>query len=221
MRSGDWKLIYRWEPHREYPETRELYDLGKDPGETTNLAKEHSDQVARLEKLIERFIAETGAVAPIPNPAYREPAVSNAAAGKKSVVTKSAEGPVPKFCEAKLGEGMLKVTGTGRRPFLGTAQARFEGPLKVRVEIQAPVGGVVQCQWKEADQEEFPQEGQIVEQTLSATGDWQVVELDLPLEGVGGLLRLHLPDADGKTVAIRSYRIAGADGRVKEWRFGE
>ena len=221
VRSGDWKLIYRWEPHREYPETRELYDLGKDPGETTNLAEEHSDQVARLEKLIERFIAETGAVAPIPNPAYREPAVSNAAAGKKSVVTKSAEGLVPKFCEAKLEEGMLKVTGTGRRPFLGTAQGRFEGPLKVRVEIQAPAGGVVQCQWKEADQEEFPQEGQLMEQTLSATGDWQVVELVLPLEGVGGLLRLHLPATDGKAVAIKSYRIEGADGRVKEWRFGE
>ena len=216
VRAGDWKLIYRWEPHREYPETRELYNLKNDLGETRNLATAHPDQVAKLEKLIERFIAETGANAPIPNPVWKEPGPT-----KLSVAKKTSDGLVPRLATLAIVPGALEVTGTGARPFLGTAQARFSGPLKVRIEMKASGGGGGQVQWRTDEQGDFPKGGQVLDYTLSASDDWQEISLDLPVEGRAGTIRLYLPAAKGKMVAIRSYRIEGSDGSVKEWRFGE
>ena len=216
VRAGDWKLIYRWEPHREYPETRELYNLKNDLGETRNLATAHPDQVAKLEKLIERFIAETGANAPIPNPVWKEPGPT-----KLSVAKKTSDGLVPRLATLAIVPGALEVTGTGARPFLGTAQARFSGPLKVRIEMKASGGGGGQVQWRTDEQGDFPKGGQVLDYTLSASDDWQEVSLDLPVEGRAGTIRLYLPSTKGKMVAIRSYRIEGSDGSVKEWRFGE
>lgn len=216
VRAGDWKLIYRWEPHREYPETRELYDLGKDPGESRNLANVHPERVAKLERLIEQFMVDTGAAAPIPNPATKAPGAPESVA---AAVT--SEGLVPRLATLKLAEGALVVTGTGPRPFLGTAQARFSGPLKVELELQAPEGGSGLLQWRTSAQEDFPKEGQVVDYTVAASAGWQRVSLSLPVEGVSGTIRLYLPVTNGKTVAIRSYRIIGSDGRVKAWRFGE
>ena len=40
VRQGDWKLIRRFEPHPQYPEVRELYNLREDLGETKNLARD-------------------------------------------------------------------------------------------------------------------------------------------------------------------------------------
>ncbi len=216
VRAGDWKLIYRWEPHREYPETRELYNLKNDLGETRNLATAHPDQVAKLEKLIERFIAETGANAPIPNPVWKEPGPT-----KLSVAKKTSDGLVPRLATLAIVPGALEVTGTGARPFLGTAQARFSGPLKVRIEMKASGGGGGQVQWRTDEQGDFPKGGQVLDYTLSASDGWQEISLDLPVEGRAGTIRLYLPAAKGKMVAIRSYRIEGSDGSVKEWRFGE
>lgn len=216
VRAGDWKLIYRWEPHREYPETRELYNLKNDLGETRNLATAHPDQVAKLEKLIERFIAETGANAPIPNPVWKEPGPT-----KLSVAKKTSDGLVPRLATLAIVPGALEVTGTGARPFLGTAQARFSGPLKVRIEMKASGGGRGQVQWRTDEQGDFPKGGQVLDYTLSASDDWQEISLDLPVEGRAGTIRLYLPAAKGEMVAIRSYRIEGSDGSVKEWRFGE
>ena len=216
VRAGAWKLIYRWEPHREYPETRELYNLKNDLGETRNLATAHPDQVAKLEKLIERFIAETGANAPIPNPVWKEPGPT-----KLSVAKKTSDGLVPRLATLAIVPGALEVTGTGARPFLGTAQARFSGPLKVRIEMKASGGGGGQVQWRTDEQGDFPKGGQVLDYTLSASDDWQEISLDLPVEGRAGTIRLYLPAAKGEMVAIRSYRIEGSDGSVKEWRFGE
>jgi arylsulfatase A-like enzyme len=216
VRAGDWKLIYRWEPHREYPETRELYNLKNDLGETRNLATAHPDQVAKLEKLIERFIAETGANAPIPNPVWKEPGPT-----KLSVAKKTSDGLVPRLATLAIVPGALEVTGTGARPFLGTAQARFSGPLKVRIEMKASGGGGGQVQWRTDEQGDFPKGGQVLDYTLSASDGWQEISLDLPVEGRAGTIRLYLPSTKGKMVAIRSYRIEGSDGSVKKWRFGE
>jgi arylsulfatase A-like enzyme len=215
VRSGDWKLIRRWEPHRDYPEVRELYDLGKDPGETTNLAKVHPDKVTELDARIDRFIDSTGATVPIPNPAWRDPAATPTAAA----VTRTADGLVPKQCTAGVVDGVLRVTGTGRQPFLGTARVRFAGPIEVTLRLRSPGGGRVACQWRTASQEDFPGEGQIVESTLSDSGGWQDVTLSLPVSEAMGTLRFFLPASDGRSVDISAIRVAGSGGQVKSWEF--
>jgi len=79
VRQGDYKLIRRFEPHPKYPELVELYDLGKDIGETRNLAGKMPEKVKELQALIDGFVKETGALHPKPNPNYdpdRKPAAS-------------------------------------------------------------------------------------------------------------------------------------------------
>jgi len=70
--EGDWKLIRREEPLPQGDGAmRELYNLRDDVGETTNLAAIHPDRVRALEAIIDRLLADAGAVVPAPNPAFR------------------------------------------------------------------------------------------------------------------------------------------------------
>ena len=219
VRAGDWKLIYRWESHVRSPEIRELYHLGEDIGETRNLADEHPDKVAELEALVERFIADTGAAAPLPNPAWSGEA--KATAPSATTVEGAMDGLVARRCEAELADGALRVTASGPAPFLGTARARFKGPLRVALELRAASAGEGRLHWKTEGQEEFPEEGQSVDYALSGGGEWESVALDAPVEGRSGTLRIHLPAARGESVEIRSIEIEGADGKVVRWQFGE
>jgi hypothetical protein len=76
VRQGDWKLIRRFEPHRNYPEVRELYNLKEDIGETKNLASVMPDRVKELDALIDQFVQDTGALYPQPNPAFNRDATT-------------------------------------------------------------------------------------------------------------------------------------------------
>jgi len=209
VRAGDWKLISRWEPHRDYPETRELYQLKDDPGETKNLAPAMPGKVAELEALIERFITDTGAAVPIPNPAFRE-----------EVVTETREptfGLVPRQCELIRTGGAVRVTGTGNNAFIGTAQAKAGGSVKVSLRLKSPQGGSGKLTWKTAAQEDF-EEGQVVEYTLLSQPDWQDLEVTLPVEGIIGTLRLYLPLESGP-VDMAKMEISGESGKGRLWDF--
>ena len=209
VRAGDFKLIQRWEPRGEYV-VRELYDLGEDIGETSNLAEQLPGKVAELEALIADFIADTGALEPRPNPAYREAAATAQRAPDA--------GLVPKMSKATVADGVLRVEKAGRSPFLGTAQARaMTGPLVVRMRLRGPAGES-RVQWKSADQETFPENGQVVGYLLDGE-DWQEVTVRLPLEGKAGTVRLYLPATDDSAVEIEWIEITGEDGAAKRWDF--
>ncbi|NNM30865.1 MAG: sulfatase [Akkermansiaceae bacterium] len=208
VRAGEFKLIRRWEPHPGYPDVRELYDLRKDIGETTNLAAKMPAKVKELDRLIDRFIAETGALAPKPNPAY-QPGAAGAAGSP-------AAGLVPKMCTATVMDGALRVEADGRTPFLGTAQVKMTGPLTAKLRLRGMGPGRIQ--WMTRDQEEFPKEGQSVPFTLTERDAWQEVELQLPVKGTTRLVRLYLPAADGR-VDIQSIEYADRSGQSQTWNF--
>ena len=65
VREGRWKLIRFFEDGHE-----ELYDLGQDIGETTNLAQTHPAQTGRLSELLTRWQSDVEALIPEPNPRY-------------------------------------------------------------------------------------------------------------------------------------------------------
>lgn len=81
VRRGDWKLIRWFEPTDEN-ELVALYNLKEDLGETRNAAAEHPELVAELNGAIDRFLAETGALVPKPNPSFEAGAPAKAPAGK-------------------------------------------------------------------------------------------------------------------------------------------
>ena len=54
IREGDWKLIW----HTLLPQKIELYDIASDPSETKNVAAEHPEKVAELQKRVNELAAE-------------------------------------------------------------------------------------------------------------------------------------------------------------------
>lgn len=210
VRAGDYKLIRRWEPHPEYPELHELYNLKDDIGETTNLAAKMPDKVKELDALIDEFIKETGAVVPKPNPDYNP----RSQAAKRDPST----GLVPKMCKLSFVEGAIRIEGTGRTPFLGTAQVRFPGPLTLKLRIRSSAGGRGKVRWKTAQQQDFPQTGQSVDFDLKKSSGWQDVSVKVPLSGKPQIVRLYVP-ATKVPVEIQKIQFTGKGGGDKQWNF--
>jgi arylsulfatase A-like enzyme len=71
VRAGDWKLIRWFESGPNSADKFELYNLKDDLGESTNLASTTVAKVRELDAMIDRFLADTGATFPKPNPAFR------------------------------------------------------------------------------------------------------------------------------------------------------
>jgi arylsulfatase A-like enzyme len=67
VREGDWKLIRSFEGN-----TAELFNLKNDIGERQNRAAEMPEKVAELNRLLDRFLKDTGAALPRENPEEKE-----------------------------------------------------------------------------------------------------------------------------------------------------
>ncbi|MCM2370533.1 sulfatase [Aporhodopirellula aestuarii] len=214
VRKGEWKLIRRFEPHRDYPEVRELYNLTADISETNNLAPAMPDKVRELDALIDGFIADTGALMPIPNPAY-QPHAAKAARAPEA-------GLVPKMCTVEVKNGALVVTKEPgkQNPFLGTAQVKTRSPLTLLLQARSQAGGAGRVQWKSANQENFPDQGQVVNFQLAPGNEWQDLRIELPIENTTQIIRLYLPLENGH-VEIQSldYRDAKTKKSLKRWEF--
>ncbi len=72
IREGNYKLIHYWEDDR-----RELYDLGNDPTEQTDIAQEQPEVLADLDRQLTAWLDRTQARLPTPDPLY-DPAAEEA-----------------------------------------------------------------------------------------------------------------------------------------------
>ena len=70
VHQGDWKLIRLFFAGENGAHRYQLYNLGADLGEKTNLAAQDPARVKALDALIEKFLADTQAVTPVRNPAF-------------------------------------------------------------------------------------------------------------------------------------------------------
>ena len=80
LRQGDWKLIRFYCDNPDQSNRDELYNLADDPGERHDLASSQPVRVQALSNRLEKYLTETAAVIPRPNPAYMvnaRPAVPN------------------------------------------------------------------------------------------------------------------------------------------------
>ncbi len=212
VRQGDWKLIRRFQPHRDYPYIHELYNLKTDIGETKNLAASMPEKVNDLNALIDKFVEQTGALYPRPNPAYKPSSSINNARPDPL------QGLVPKFCKATLADGALRIEADGRSPFLGTGQIKIVGPLMLTLRIRSETGGTGKVQWKMLQQEAFPVSGQVVDFTVPASKQWQDIACKIPINGKPGIIRLYLP-AQESPVEIKTIQYSNDRKEVKAWSF--
>lgn len=198
VRQGGFKLIRWFDPAAP----RELYDLENDIGETTNLADAMADKVRELDHLIDGFLRDTNAPVPRPNPDY-QPGRQNPTA---STTGRPLQGWVPKGCTAAMEDGALVLRAGSRNPFLVRTGLKLQGPVTLTIQSSGQTGPA-KVQWRRADQETFPDNGQTREFELGAEGGR--VTLDTPdLHH----LRLYLPVQTGGELSVQAIELQPAKG---------
>ncbi|THW89708.1 alkaline phosphatase-like protein [Aureobasidium pullulans] len=60
VRCGDWKIVFI--PKPKGPEKWQLYNLSKDPGEIHDLGEEDPERLARMIKMWDQYVLETGVI---------------------------------------------------------------------------------------------------------------------------------------------------------------
>ncbi len=207
VRRGDFKLL-RWFGN---PNTHELYNLRDDLSETNNLAETQPDKVKELETLIDGFLHQTGATYPRPNPAF-QPSLAETAKDPLNAWKQ-------RGCKAKIVNGILTITGTGRpgTAFLGHATGRMMAPATVKMRIKSTVGGSGRI-------DHLPNGATDDARILSTPfevkpGEWQEIIVELEHSGPLGVLRLYLPATDTNAVEIDAIEIQPVKGRGESWTF--
>ncbi len=206
VRQGDWKLIRWYLTSPDFPRRHELYNLAEDISEKTDLASQMPDKVAELDALLERFLKDTKAVVPIPNPAY-QPAPPNLQGWQAFADTTAALGPP------------LRLVATGKRTQMmqrDVPEASGELVLKFRITAAAGQGGIVY--WTDPAHAAFNKDMRS-DFTLQADGEWH--EYAAPFRCEGRLTGLRF-DASvvPTTVQVAWIRLCQADGTVlREWGF--
>ena len=216
VRVGDWKLIRWFDPGVP----RELYDLRHDLGEATSLAATQATQVKELDALIDGFLRDTGALAPVPNPNYRASAAAELprkAARGTPASAQALRGWVPKAAVVTTRDGALVVAAEGKTPFIAITNLQHAGPVTLRLRARS-AGGAGKVQWRTAVQEAFPASGQTVEFTLTGSTEWSETPIVLPVSGSLRHLRLYLP-AQKNPVELDWIELAPATGKAQRWDF--
>lgn len=70
VHSDQYKLVRVFHGGENGQHDYKLYDLSNDIGESNNLAAAMPERVERLDRMIEAYLKETGAVIPMPNPGF-------------------------------------------------------------------------------------------------------------------------------------------------------
>ncbi len=210
-RAGDWKLI-RWFGVPPGDEARyELYNLREDLSEAKNLATAEPARVKELDALIDGFLADTGATFPIPNPAFKGKPVT----ATKPLASDDGTGPIAgwKLRGVKAtatGDG-VRLEGSGRNPFLGTAKYKFTGASKLQMRVKAPAGGPGQIQWRLADETDFAPD-HLVKFDLGGGDEWRNVAVSIPARGSVVQLRVFLP-ADKGAIELTELSVGGSSAK--------
>jgi len=207
VRKGRWKLIRLFNAGPKLEHRYELYDLEADIGETKNLADAMPEKVRELDALLEKFIKDTGALVPIPNPAY-DPATKLAPGWRTS-----------RQCRFTVKDGAMRIESTGGDPFVHTADVpAAKGPLVVRFRMRSSSRGIGQFFWTTARQPRFGRNQRLIFKPAH-DGQWHDCEVRFTAGAPLRAIRLDPSTAPG-IIEIDWLRLARPDGTVlKSWDF--
>ncbi|MEO6741877.1 MAG: hypothetical protein ABIP20_16655, partial [Chthoniobacteraceae bacterium] len=234
VHRGDWKLIRIFHGGENGAHRYMLFNLRDDLSEKTNLTAQKPELVSELDALITKFLADTKAVVPVPNPAFdparyhpeREGIQTNKdkpkakAAAKAPAKTAAKDDSDPalqgwkaRACTASVKDGIMHITKLTDASFLGFSAAKISGPSTVKVRIKSGAGAS-HCDWLPGGAQD---KAQSVNFTLTG-GDWQELSIILPATGPLGIIRLYLPKQE-HPIEIDWIEIAPQTGAPKRTNF--
>ena len=201
VHRGDWKLIRIFHGGEKGAHRHLLFNLRDDLGEKNDLAAQKPELVNELDRLIEKFLADTKAVVPVPNPAFdpskyhpelegkQQPkAKAKAPAKGKDDGDPALQGWKARDCKASVKDGILRITNIGDACFLGFSAAKHSGPTTVTFRIKAKAG-TSHFDWLANVAEGKAHRADVI----LKSGDWEEVTVEIPAEGPLGIVRLYLP----------------------------
>ncbi len=226
VHRGDWKLIRIFHGGENGEHRYLLFNLRDDLGEKHNLAAQQPELAAELDSLITRFLADTNAVVPVPNPAFDPAQYRPELEGKQKPKTKPQPGPRAKddgdpalqgwkarVCTATVKAGIVTIRNLTGSSFLGFAAGRHSGPSTVKVRIRAG-GGVSHLDWLPGGVQD---RAHSVSFTLPG-GDWQELTIAVPASGPLGIVRIYLPK-QAQPVEIDWIEITSQTGKTTRTEF--
>lgn len=202
VHRGDWKLIRIFHGGDAGAHRYLLFNLKNDPGENTNVASQNEALVQELDALITQFLADTGAVVPVPNPAFdaaqyqpeQEGKAAPKAKGKNATKVAEMDNPAlqgwkPRDCKAQVKQGVLRITHIGDSCFLGFAAGKHHGASTLKLRLKAS-GGSSHVDWLPGGPEAQVQRADF---RIQGHGEWEEVTVPLPATGPLGIVRVYLP----------------------------
>lgn len=167
VHQGDWKLIRIFYGGENGAHRWKLFYLPDDLGEQNDLAAKYPERVQQMDALIDRFLKETHAVVPRPNPNFDPSTYDPSMEGKaqirptgqpaRSPTRKKPRGkPVAGWtpsgdCTLALQSGTLVVRSTGGDPYLSFPLPKTlpEGTYELQITMSSTGGGRAQWFWHE------------------------------------------------------------------------
>ena len=228
----DWKLIRIFFGGQNGSHRYKLFNLRDDIGETKNLAARHPEVVRELDDMIDSFLEETGAVQPVPNPAfdadgYRIEDEGKPAArhfGGKPDKTQPNRRTVAGWTSGgtstlSRGNGELVVESSGGDPHISAVigQSIPAGDFIFEFEMASDAKGNGQLFWKEAGAP-FHKERSV---TFAVTSDAPMTNyaIDFTAESDVTAIRLD-PARSAGTIRIDNMKLRHRSGKVvKVWEF--
>jgi hypothetical protein len=183
-----------------------LYNLKEDIGEKCNLSDKFPEKVKRLDKLIDKFLADTGAVVPVKNPNYK-PAKTGWFGGGSAEVT--------------IEDGRLVAESKGGEAFIYTYDVPIvSNDMRIKFRMRSELGGEWFLYYTDKKVKEFSPKQRV---KINATGDglWREYEIDFSprIELTG--LRIELGSSEGK-VEFEGIELNRKYGELlKRWTFSK
>ncbi|MFZ4766401.1 MAG: sulfatase-like hydrolase/transferase, partial [Roseimicrobium sp.] len=201
VHRGDWKLIRIFHGGEKGAHRHLLFNLRDDLGEKNDLAAQKPELVTELDTMIEKFLSDTKAVVPVPNPAFDPAKYRPELEGKQQPKGKAKapakgkddgdpalQGWKARDCKGSVKVGILRITDIGSECFLGFSASKHSGPSIAKFRIKAKAG-TSHFDWLpsgtggQAQRSEFSLKG----------SDWEEITVELRAEGPLGIVRLYLP----------------------------
>jgi len=208
VRHGDWKLLRFYGDGPGRSDRLELYDLAGDMGESHNLAESQPDRAAHLNGLIEKHLADTQALVPEINPAYR-PSALGWTGNKDAKLTRV--------------DGLLRIESTGNDPWIRTSFfPRTSGKITVELRMRSNAAGRGTVYVGTQDNPVYgPQRLKNFE--IRHDGKWHAYRVDIVLDSRLKSLRIDPGQSPGEIEIARIRLIQwtkpGAGRVSRDWSF--
>lgn len=219
VHSGDWKLIRLFHQGENGAHDYRLYNLKEDIGEKNNLAASYPEKVRTLDRMIENYIEESGAVVPQPNPKFdpKQYIPENIGVPKDRQKVKGAvAGWVGAgTCTLVKGNGHLIVKSTGGDPFLSAQnfKALTGGPFRICFSMKSGSKGTGTVYYNKP-----AAAGRTVSFPVHHDGAYHEYEVSIPVEMLNAL-RIDPSRGEG-SIEIDWIRVEDKFGEtVRSWEF--